>query len=182
MSYWDLEFQFSRKVIIFGESDVGKTCFAKRCELNIFIANPMRTIGVNLWCKQIEIDNVLHIFQFWDFSGEHKFRNLLKMYLRGVDIGIFMFDLTNLSTLLCFDYWVDFVKKNWERPIPIIIIGTKADISSKEISTRAKKFCLERHYPYYIECSSKTGDNIQEVFQTLKELIQIIPHNQAYFN
>ena len=182
MSYWDLEFQFCRKVIIFGESNVGKTCFAKRCELNTFIENPMRTIGVSVWWKKIEIDNVIHTFQFWDFSGEHKFRNLLRMYLKGVDIGIFMFDLGNLSTLLCFDYWVDYVKENWERPLPIIVIGTKGDEGHPEISARAKNFCLERHYPYYIELSSKTGDNIPEVFQTLRELVQIIPHNQAYFN
>jgi Ras-related protein Rab-1A len=182
MSYWDLEFQFCRKVIIFGESNVGKTCFAKRCELDTFIENPMRTIGVNLWKKKIEIDNVLHTFQFWDFSGEHKFRDLLGMYLKGVDMGIFMFDLTNLSSLLCFDYWMDFVKEKWERPIPIIIIGTKGDISKEEISTRARQFCEERNYPYYLECSSKTGDNIDEVFQILKELVQIIPDHKAFLN
>jgi small GTP-binding protein len=167
---------------MFGESNVGKTCFAKRCELDVFIESPMKTIGVNLWTKEIEINSIFHTFQFWDFSGEHRFRMLIKMYLKGVDVGIFMFDLTNLSTLLCFDYWMEFIKENWERPIPIIIIGTKGDIGNEEISTRAKSFFQERNYPYYIECSSKTGDNIPRVFQTLKEIVQIIPEYLAYKN
>jgi len=182
MSYFDLEFQFCRKVIIFGESNVGKTCFAKRCELDTFVANPMKTIGVNLWWKRIEIDNILHTFQFWDFSGEHKFRNLLSMYLKGVDVGIFMFDLTNLSSFLCFDYWMKFIKKKWERPIPIILIGTKLDIANDEIRNKAKQFCHKRNYPYYLEISSKTGDNISQVFEVLREISQIIPDSQAFLN
>jgi len=180
MSYWDLEFQFCRKIIIFGESNVGKTCFAKRCEQDVFAENPKKTIGVNLWGKRIEVHNIIYTLYFWDFSGEHKFRTMLKMYLKGIDAGIFMFDLSNLRSLLCFDYWMKFIKENRDSLFPIIILGTKNDIVKDEISNKAKQLCKERGIQHYLECSSMTGNNISEVFRVLKKLIGVNNNNNSY--
>ncbi len=158
---------------MFGDSNAGKTSFAIKCEQNLFKESPKKTIGINLWSKKVEINNILVELHFWDFSGERKFRIMLKLYMKGIDAGIFMFDLSSVQSLLSFNDWMDFITHNCDYFFPIIVIGTKSDLKAGNVSELAKRLCADNNIPYYIECSSKTGENIQDVFQVLEQVLKL---------
>lgn len=160
------------KICIFGESRVGKTTLARRYLMGYFEEDIKLTMGAELFIKFLEIKNLKVVLQVWDFAGEDTFHFLLPLYSRGSSGGIFMFDLTRFSTIIRIEEWLSCFKKGLapdQKDIPILLVGGKLDlqeqirITKNEAETRLKQYNLIE----YIECSSKTGENVEHVFETL---------------
>ena len=107
--------------------------------------------------------------QIWDFAGEDRFRFLLPSYVLGASGGIFMYDITRYSSLRNFPDWLDIFNQSYKGPskqIPIIMVGSKLDLDYKRTVSKDEAAELARDYNLYghIECSSKDGINVDEVF------------------
>ena len=98
MSFTQLEEEFTFKIIVFGDADVGKTTLTHRLEFNRFQSDMRKTIGVDFLSKIFFVDNLSISLQVWDFSGEHRFRDLFSMWLNGSSGGIYMYDITNTES------------------------------------------------------------------------------------
>ncbi|MBY8982944.1 MAG: GTP-binding protein [Candidatus Lokiarchaeota archaeon] len=164
------------KICIFGDTGVGKTTLTQRYLTNIFHLNIKNTMGAQLFVKFVEVKNIRITLQIWDFGGEDMFRFLLPAYSYGSSGGIFMFDLTNNSTLEKIEDWLATFKEGLtkdESEIPIIMVGGKLDLQDKRtISTKyAIKFLKLHNLDSYIECSAKTGQNVELVFEKLIQKI-----------
>ncbi len=165
------------KVCFFGDGGVGKTTLIGRYLTGIFKTNQSITIGVDFHVKKIKIDNKLVSLQIWDFAGEDRFRFLLPSYVVGASGGIFMYDVTRYTSLKNFPEWIEIFKKGFvgvkDKQLPVIMVGSKLDlsykraVSSKEAYDLAKK---ENLYGY-IECSSKDGRNIEDIFTEIAKLM-----------
>ncbi len=131
------------------------------------------TLGVDFLLKAIDIDNFNVKLQIWDFAGEERFRFLFPSYIRGVNGAIFMYDITNYGSLAHVDDWFEVVNKEINYDLPIIFVGGKVDlIHLKEVSTRkAMEVAHSKGADGFIECSSKTGENVHKIFQLLTKLI-----------
>ncbi len=153
------------KVVLFGDSNVGKTAFCKRLEKNTFIEACPKTIGVNLFTHRLYFKGYpLQItLQIWDFSGEDRFKHLFSMYLKGCTGGIFMFDLTNQDYLESFSKWMNRLMLGLEKEIPLIIVGNKKDLMDDLIDI-GKDFNKKLDF---VQCSVKTGKNMNLVLETL---------------
>ena len=160
------------KVIIFGDAGSGKTTLLKRYMTNLFISDTQMTIGVDFEIKTLVIDKKIIKLQIWDFGGEERFRFLLPRYIRGAGGGIFMYDITNYSSLIHVDDWLSVVKET-EEVFPIILIGGKADLEKdREVSKKeGMEMAKERKLKDFIECSSKTGRNVELIFDTISRLM-----------
>ena len=163
----------THKIIIFGDSNSGKTSLTHRFLTNQFSKDISITLGVEFHIKTIEIDGKKVKLQIWDFAGESRFRFLLPNYIKGASGGICMYDITNDASLGHIDDWFSIVENELEDKIPIIVVGGKSDLShSKEVSTKkAMEIVNSRSAAGFIECSSKTGENINKVFDLLTRLI-----------
>lgn len=164
------------KICIFGDTGVGKTSLTQRYLTSIFHLNIKNTMGAQLFVKFVEVKNIRITLQIWDFGGEDIFRFLLPAYSYGSSGGIFMFDLTNNSTLEKIEDWLATFKEGLtkdESEIPIIMVGGKLDLQDKRtISTKyARKFLKSHNLDRYIECSAKTGQNVELVFEKLIQKI-----------
>ena len=157
------------KVCIVGDGGVGKTCLVNRYLTGIFKSDSTMTIGVDFLLKTVEIDNKKVALQIWDFAGEDRFRFLLPSYVRGASMGIFMFDITRNASLTKLTDWLEVFRKGTvdENPeVPIFMVGGKLDLHdrrsvySKDAVDMAKKYSLYD----YIECSAKTGENVELIF------------------
>ena len=164
---------YTFKVVIFGDSQTGKTTLTHRFLTNLFKADIQMTIGVEFLLNTIDIDNYNVKLQIWDFAGEERFRFLFPSYIRGANGAIFMYDITNYGSLAHVDDWFEIVNKEIDYDFPIIFVGGKTDLMHlKEVSTRkAMGIANSKGADGFIECSSKTGENVQKIFHLLTKLI-----------
>lgn len=164
--------EIAYKLCIFGESEVGKTTLARRYLTGYFEEDIKLTMGAELFVKYITIDNIRVVLQLWDFGGEDDFKFLLPLYSKGSSGGIFMFDLSNRASLNQIDEWIKLFKQDsvsGEKISPILMVGGKQDLQGQIVITEseAQTIAKENNLYKYIECSSKTGVNVENLFETL---------------
>ena len=166
------------KICIFGDGGVGKTTLVKRYITGKYSEDLKLTIGVEFYTKHIFIDDINVNLQIWDFAGEHQFKNLLPSYVIGADGGIFMYDISRFSSLMNLDGWLNILKRDpasKAQYFPILLVGGKADLDVEEKRSIEKEFANEyrkkRNLFEFIECSSKTNDNIENIFIILTRKI-----------
>jgi len=157
------------KVCLFGDGGVGKTTLINRYLTGVFQGGQEITIGVDFHIKKIIIEETRISLQIWDFAGEERFRFLLPSYVLGASGGIFVYDITRFTSLKNFQDWVEIFKQGYKGSsdqIPIIMVGSKLDLEYKRAVSRTEAYELAKKNNLfgYIECSSKEGQNVQEVF------------------
>jgi small GTP-binding protein len=163
------------KIIIFGDAGCGKTTLTQRFLTNLFVSDQTMTIGVDFEVKSLSVNSQKVKLQIWDFGGEERFRFLLPTYVRGARGGLFLYDITNYSSVAHIDDWLSVIRKEIraEDIFPIIVVGGKADlIENREVSSAdAIKIAKSRNVNGFIETSSKTGENVEKAFEALTSLM-----------
>ena len=163
------------KIIIFGDAGCGKTTLTQRFLTNLFVSDQTMTIGVDFEVKSLSVDEQNVKLQIWDFGGEERFRFLLPTYVRGARGGLFLYDITNFSSIAHIDDWLSVIRKEIraEDIFPIIVVGGKADlVESREVSSaEGIKIAKSRNVNGFIETSSKTGENVEKTFEALTRLM-----------
>ncbi len=160
------------KVIVAGAKDVGKTTLIHRYVSGRFLANTISTIGLDFMTKKLTVDETEISLSLWDFAGEEKFRNLLPSYCSGASGALILYDITSKSSFDELDAWIKLIRENTEdRGVSILLIGSKSDLADqRQVSPEeAKKLVEEKQINKYLECSSKTGENVKNIFHTLVE-------------
>ncbi|MBY9008054.1 MAG: GTP-binding protein [Candidatus Lokiarchaeota archaeon] len=173
MGYFQSDVIF--KICIFGDGGVGKSTLIRRYLTGLFDDSTSMTIGLDFYSKQLIIKGIKIALQVWDFAGEERFRFLLPSYVMGASGGIFMYDITRFTSLKNFPEWFSIFKKgfnnsnNDEQKLPIIMIGGKSDLSEKRTVLRkhAEKIVNDENLYSYFECSSKTGENVENIFNEI---------------
>ena len=156
------------KVVIFGDAGSGKTTLTQRYMSNKFISDTQMTIGVDLQVKVLKVANKRVKLQIWDFGGEERFRFFLPKYVKGAHGGIFMYDITNIESTLHIYNWITIIRESSEL-FPIMLIGGKSDLEEyREVKKEeGEKLIKDYEFEGFLECSSKTGENVEKVFEDL---------------
>jgi len=160
------------KVVIFGDAGCGKTTLRKRFMTNLFVSDSQMTIGVDFETKVIDINGVCAKLMIWDFGGEERFRFIFPHYIAGAMGGILMYDITEYSSFSHISDWLSIIN-GAKMKIPILLLGGKSDLDFiREISYReGKKVANSMGFNKYIECSSKTGENVQKSFELITKMM-----------
>ncbi len=164
------------KIIIFGDAGCGKTTLTTRFLTNLFKSDQTMTIGVDFEVKSLTVNEQKVKLQIWDFGGEERFRFLLPTYVRGASGGLFLYDITNYSSIAHIDDWLSVIRKEIraEDIFPIIVAGGKADlVENREVSSAdgGIKIAKSRNVNGFIETSSKSGENVEKTFEALTKLM-----------
>ncbi|OLS22848.1 MAG: Transforming protein p29 precursor [Candidatus Heimdallarchaeota archaeon LC_3] len=164
------------KVIIAGDSGVGKTAAVSRFVDGRFVSNTKSTIGVDFSLKNVNIDvdsqkEAQIALQIWDVAGESRFRSILPYYIAGTQGLILAFDGSAPPTLDRLNEWLEVIGLYLSEKIPMILISTKNDLSPNINHDAIKSFMGKHDIINYFATSSLSGENINTAFRSLTELI-----------
>ncbi|KAK8900609.1 hypothetical protein M9Y10_002938 [Tritrichomonas musculus] len=155
------------RVVLIGDSQVGKTSLIHRFVRSSFEKQQKGTIGAVFHTYEQQLNGRQVIMQIWDTAGQEKYRSLGPIYYRNAAAGIAVFDVTSKESLPNLEIWINEFRKHTENPL-LYVVGNKIDIDdSIEISTaEAQKFADEHKAKCFLT-SAKTGENVKEMFQSV---------------
>ena len=164
------------KVVIFGDAGCGKNELTQRFLTNLFKSDTKMTIGIDFEVKSMDINGKKVKLQIWDFGGEERFRFLLPIYVRGANGALFIFNVTNPPSLAHIDDWLLIIRREMrsEREVfPIVVVGIipEPEVEREIPSEEGINIARSRGVEGYIECSPKTGENVEETFDALAKLM-----------
>ena len=160
------------KLLIVGGSGVGKTNFLNMFLNNKFNQNYFSSTGIDLQNKIMNIKNKKVRIQIWDTAGQEKYKSITKNLFLKVMGALVLYDITNEESFTKLKEWVELIIEECGRHIKILIIGNKSDLESQRAIDKedAMKYANEEKVQY-IECSSKTGENVEKAIIVLSEKI-----------
>lgn len=170
----------SIKLVLLGESGVGKSSIVLRFVTNNFRPYSESTIGASFMTKIIIIDDLPIKFHIWDTAGQEKYHSLAPMYYRGSSVAIIVYDITNKESFKTVKKWINELKQYGPKEILISIVGNKSDLDKKrKISFNIAKAYADEINAIYLETSAKDNTNIDELFIKLgKEMSKLISNEQ----
>ena len=165
------------KLLLFGNSGVGKTSIFKRYYENKFEGNYNTSIGIDFQTKEIKYNDKLYSIHLIDTAGEERFRSITSSYFRMADYYLLVFDLTNKNSLIALPEWIESLKEYVEKP-KYVILGNKSDLEINKISEEEindvlnDQDNLKINNENFLKVSAKTGENIKEAFEYLLDIIE----------
>ena len=174
------EYDLLFKLILIGDSYVGKSNILLKYLKNQFNENSKTTIGVEFGTKNIIINNKRIKIQIWDTAGQERYRSITSAYYKGAKGALIVYDITRKNTFDNIDKWITDLKLNGDKNICIIILGNKSDlIDKREINKNDGIKKAEMYKTAFLETSALNGDNISKAFDELIE--QIVINNKNIF-
>ena len=156
----------SNKIVIIGDTNVGKTCIIERLINNKF-GNTKSTIGASNTDIKIKGINL----NIWDTAGQERFRSMINMYYKGSKSIIICFDITDENTFINVKNWLNEIEKNIHN-IFIVLVGNKCDLNNiRKVSFENAQLFAKENNLFYIETSAKNNINVIELFNIIADKI-----------
>ena len=158
------------KVVLVGNSAVGKSSLMMRFADDEFKESYVNTIGVDFRFKTILIDGARVKIQIWDTAGQEKFRTLTSTYYKGSDAVVLVYDMTvEKSFLEIQNYWVDEIKQYVDEISTFMILGNKSDLQGKRVVDRqmASQLKIGTAQTLFFETSAKDNQNVYTAFEEM---------------
>ena len=174
------EYDLLFKLILIGDSYVGKSNILLKYLKNQFNENSKTTVDVEFDTKNIIINNKRIKIQIWDTAGQERYRSITSAYYKGTKGALIVYDITRKNTFDNIDKWITDLKLNGDKNICIIILGNKSDlIDKREINKNDGIKKAKMYKTAFLETSALNGDNISKAFDELIE--QIVINNKNIF-
>eukprot|EP01130_Rhizamoeba_saxonica_P004278 TRINITY_DN174_c0_g2_i1.p1 TRINITY_DN174_c0_g2~~TRINITY_DN174_c0_g2_i1.p1 ORF type:complete len:217 (+),score=50.48 TRINITY_DN174_c0_g2_i1:34-651(+) len=164
------------KIIILGDSGVGKTSLMNQYVNNRFSTAYKATIGADFLTKEVMVDDRLITMQIWDTAGQERFQSLGVAFYRGADCCVLVFDVNVAKTFEHLDSWKEeFLTQampNDPNNFPFVLIGNKIDLEHQRVISRkrAEAWCAANGNIPYFETSAKEQIRVDQAFQNVAQL------------
>lgn len=161
-----------RKLVIVGDSEVGKSAILQRLTNDKFEESYLSTIGVDFLIHRILVGEHELKLQLWDTAGQERFRSIVNHYYTGANAIVIVFDVTSQQSFKNAGYWYDEIGRYSDSGVEIFLVGNKADLrSSRQVPVaEAEEFARQRNM-LYLELSARTGENVNESFQRISKML-----------
>ena len=170
MASVDVDYIF--KVLVIGDSSVGKSNLLLRFSDNIFHETFLPTIGVDFKIKNVTVKDKSVKLNIWDTAGQERFKTITAAYYKGAHGILVVFDITDRESFNNVTNWLNEIKKNAGVNVVKILIGNKSDLeSNRKVSIEEAKKMAESQGMVYLETSAKNRINVDESFMELTKSI-----------
>jgi small GTP-binding protein len=166
-------FDLSFKIIIVGDSGVGKSCLSIKASRNFFEDFYSPTVGFEFLTFNVKVEDKNIKLQIWDTCGQEVYRSLISSFYRSASLAVIVYSIDSEESFKSIEKWLNDIKTQSNPDVKIFLIGNKADLEDKREVTKesGEKFAKEHNISFFTETSAKTGFNVQNVFiEVAKEL------------
>ena len=162
------------KLLLIGESNVGKTSIILRYTENKFDPSGISTCGVDVKCKYVSLNKTKIRLDIWDTAGEERFRGLAKNYFRGANGFILVYDITNKNSFDKLRGWMNDAKEKIESDYKMLVVGNKKDCRNRKVDLDILEDFGKKNNVPFMEVSAKTGEGINQIFiKMVEELLKL---------
>ena len=159
------KFDFNFKIIVIGNSGVGKSCLTLKATKDIFQENFVSTMGFQFYSFHVKINQKIFKLQIWDTCGQEIYRSLITNFYRTAALAIIVYSVTDKKSFEETEIWLKQVKLNADPNCKIFLIANKVDLPDKEVTSEDGMNLKKEHgFECYMETSAKTGVNVKELF------------------
>ena len=162
------------KIIILGDSGVGKSSLLKRAVQNSFNETYQATVGFEFLLLHFKVNELKIKFQIWDTCGQETYRSLVQGFYHNSSLAILVYDISQKNSFDNLQTWLKDLKQHTEEELPIFVAGNKNDLEKNVETQEVNDFSKTNNIIYTTECSAKTGYKVKEIFfEAAKYLYQI---------
>lgn len=156
------------KLLLIGDSGVGKSCLLLRFADDTYTESYISTIGVDFKIRTIELDGKTIKLQIWDTAGQERFRTITSSYYRGAHGIIVVYDVTDQESYANVKQWLQEIDRYASENVNKLLVGNKSDLTTKKVvdNTTAKEFADSLGVPF-LETSAKNATNVEQAFMTM---------------
>eukprot|EP00727_Mastigamoeba_balamuthi_P011411 m51a1_g6893 putative rab gtpase (214) ;mRNA; f:8764-10041 len=167
------EHDYFFKILLIGDSGVGKSCLLIRFADDSWTDTHISTIGVDFKIKTLNCDNKVIKLQIWDTAGQERFRTITSSYYRGAQGIILVFDCTDMESFNNVKQWLGEIDRYACENVNKLLVGNKTDLTTERVveASVAKEFAESMDIPY-IETSAKSAYNVEEAFMMMARNIK----------
>merc|ERR1711998_227990 len=176
------EYDYLFKVVLIGDSGVGKSNLLTRFTRNEFNRESKSTIGVEFATQTIQVEKKMIKAQIWDTAGQERYRAITSAYYRGAVGALLVYDITKHTT---FDdvrtIWLEELRNNADANIVVMLVGNKSDLRHlRDVTTEEAWEFAQKHNLSFIETSALGGENVDKAFQNiLTEIFHYVKDHTA---
>jgi len=162
------EYDYVFKLVLIGDSGVGKSCLLLRFADDTYTESHISTIGVDFKIRTIQLDGKTIKLQIWDTAGQERFRTITSSYYRGAHGIIVVYDTTDSETFEHVKTWLHEIDRYASENVNKLLVGNKSDLTTKrQVDTEtAKEFAGSLTIPF-LETSAKNATNVEDAFMTM---------------
>ncbi|AOW03764.1 P-loop containing nucleoside triphosphate hydrolase protein [Yarrowia lipolytica] len=167
------EYDYLFKLLLIGDSGVGKSCLLLRFADDTYTDSYISTIGVDFKIRTLELEGKTVKLQIWDTAGQERFRTITSSYYRGAHGIIVVYDVTDQDTFNNVKTWFHEIDRYATEGVNKLLVGNKSDITDKKVVeyTVAKEFADSLGIPF-LETSAKNATNVEQAFLTMARQIK----------
>uniref|UniRef100_A0A0C9RP76 TSA: Wollemia nobilis Ref_Wollemi_Transcript_6127_1229 transcribed RNA sequence n=1 Tax=Wollemia nobilis TaxID=56998 RepID=A0A0C9RP76_9CONI len=172
----DDEYDYLFKVVLIGDSGVGKSNLLSRFTRNEFCLESKSTIGVEFATRTVQVEGKTIKAQIWDTAGQERYRAITSAYYRGAVGALLVYDITKPTTFDNVGRWLKELRDHADSNIVIMLVGNKSDLKHlRGVATEDAQSFAEREGLSFLETSALEATNVEKAFQTiLAEIHRII--------
>ncbi|KAF3328205.1 ras-related protein RABF1 [Carex littledalei] len=155
------------KLVLLGDSGVGKSCIVLRFVRGQFDPTSKVTVGASFLSQTLALQDSSTIkFEIWDTAGQERYAALAPLYYRGAGAAIVVYDITSPESFIKAQYWVKELQKHGNPDIVMALVGNKADLNeNRSVQSQDARDYADKNGMFFIETSAKTADNINQLFE-----------------
>jgi len=167
------EYDYLFKLLLIGDSGVGKSCLLLRFADDTYTESYISTIGVDFKIRTVELDGKTIKLQIWDTAGQERFRTITSSYYRGAHGIIVVYDITDAESFNNVKQWLHEIDRYASENVNKLLVGNKSDLTSKRAVTfeQGKEFADSLNIEF-IETSAKNATNVEKAFLAMSAQIK----------
>ena len=167
------EYDYLFKLLLIGDSGVGKSCLLLRFADHTYTESYISTIGVDFKIRTIELDGLTIKLQIWDTAGQERFRTITSSYYRGAHGIMLVYDVTDLESFTNVKQWLNEIDRYASDGVNRLLVGNKCDLTKrKAVDYQTAREFADRLEMSFIEASAKASTNVEKAFLVLTSEIK----------
>jgi len=161
------EYDYLFKLLLIGDSGVGKSCLLLRFADDTYTESYISTIGVDFKIRTVQLDGHTAKLQIWDTAGQERFRTITSSYYRGAHGIIVVYDVTDKESFDNVSNWLKEIDRYASADVNKLLVGNKCDLENKAVDTAAAKEFADQLGIAFMEASAKNATNVEQAFMTM---------------